>query len=469
MYDHVILLSLDTLRSDAIAANPFKLWPQKYRVDVKLATPILDTLAAESAWFVNCLSAAPYTAASHATIFTGQWPVRHGVYEVFNRKLRSPTVFAHVKPLGYRTTFKVDFPVVLGPYLGLNRDADHYIVEDDEEYLATFERNQRSIDFIHFGSMQVPYGFHNLQYGGRDYRDRLAELESSVSLLPSDSQDVIVETFRDSADLQHMVRYKRVVQSMYAAGRYDDLFSLYLEGVNYFVAGRLERFLGRLLELLQGTSYLLVVFGDHGHEYDRESYGHHNSVSEGALRVPLLFYGPDVEPALHATRVRTVDIVPTLLDRLGCEADCDGASLADVVWGCAGVPVRDAFAQVWTTELSAYVEYQRKMLEAGQPVGFLPHVLYSEVLYRGRFRVSQQHFGYTQDSGVWGMEVCSPPKQVLERTHVARYPEPVDDEPLKQAYLERLALYNATRTDEGEPADQSRSLRDQLRAMGYRV
>src|SRR5215510_12472331 len=87
-YDHVVLISLDTLRSDAMGATSGKGWPDKYGLPEQAhSTRILDELARKGLFFPTTLSSAPYTSASHASFFTGQWPLRHGVYEFFNRSL----------------------------------------------------------------------------------------------------------------------------------------------------------------------------------------------------------------------------------------------------------------------------------------------------------------------------------------------------------------------------------------------
>src|SRR4051812_43244677 len=93
MYEHIVFVSIDTLRSDCINANPLRMWPVKYPHLAMPDTSILDEMVARGCFFANCVSAAPYTSASHATIFNGKWPLRHGVFEFFNRKLRGETIF----------------------------------------------------------------------------------------------------------------------------------------------------------------------------------------------------------------------------------------------------------------------------------------------------------------------------------------------------------------------------------------
>src|SRR5690606_8582932 len=116
-----------------------------------------------------------YTTASHASVFTGLFPLRHGLYEYYNSKIDQKTVFEYAKDHGRKVTFKTDFPIILGKPLGFTRGVDKYIVEDDEECLTELEKNKydHTLDFIHFGGIHYPYGFHTLQIAGDDYRQKV--------------------------------------------------------------------------------------------------------------------------------------------------------------------------------------------------------------------------------------------------------------------------------------------------------
>jgi arylsulfatase A-like enzyme len=67
---NIILVSVDTLRADAIA--PY---------GGLARTPVLARLAREGVVFESAFAPAPSTAASHATLFTGWEPLRHGIIQ----------------------------------------------------------------------------------------------------------------------------------------------------------------------------------------------------------------------------------------------------------------------------------------------------------------------------------------------------------------------------------------------------
>src|SRR5690606_24753449 len=95
--------------------------------------------------------------------------------------------------------------------------------------------------------------------------------------------------------------------------------------------GFLEPLLGPLLAGGDEPA-LVVVTGDHG-----EALGDHGEMTHGlfayeaTLRVPLLLWGPGVEPGRDERAVGHVDILPTVLDLLGLPqpAGLPGSSLVE--------------------------------------------------------------------------------------------------------------------------------------------
>ena len=332
-YDHVILVSLDTLRSDLVRANPYKAWPEKYGLEFSPRSEALEEVTRHGCFFLNAISAAPYTSASHASYFTGKWPLRHGVYELYNRGLQCPTIFTAAQRSGFRTISKVDFPLVLGSFLGFDRGVDSYIIEDDDKFLAELASTERSFSLVHFAGLHTPYGFHNLRYGGDDYRRTVAELESNLPQHAAAPADQLTATFLPEEDYQLLIRYNRVIEHYYGRGDFTTLFRLYLEGADYFFRHRFDPFFRRLMSVLEGKRYLVVVFGDHGEEYDERSQGHFNTVADGVLRVPVVFFGHDILPATYDRRIRTIDVAATVAQLVGLRLrwKMDGVSLADTV------------------------------------------------------------------------------------------------------------------------------------------
>jgi choline-sulfatase len=478
-YDHYVLISLDTLRSDGIAANPYKLWPAKYKVADPPQTPMLDKMVAEGTFFPNCVSAAPYTSASHASILTGKWPANHHVVEFFNHRLRSRTVFAWARKLGFRTYLKSDFPLILGPHLGFSDDVDNYIVEDDEQYLSDLDLRHPTFSLVHYGSLHAPYGFHNLHYGGDAYRQRVAELEAELGPREIELADLLVETYRSGEDLDLLLRYKRIIGAHYGNGNYDRLFSLYVEGITHFMRTRFEPFISRLVEKFDGQRALFVIFGDHGEEYDVNCFGHFNSMAEGVIRVPVLFWGPDVVAQICPTRMRTVDVAPTLRSCLGARVDgLDGVSLADTVFDKGSYPARPAFCQSYISKTQNFVEFQQKLLRTGRKTGSLPHVCFAEAVYNDDMKLSRQNYVYENASAGTTFSLAKrEPLIGLERIGEDLIPRTVSGSPARAALLDMLNAYGQLTARRGAAVDEpgrdepevTEDIRLQLRAMGYDI
>jgi choline-sulfatase len=367
------------------------------------------------------------------------------VWEQFNRGLRATSVFHRARRLGYRTLMKSDFWMMLGPPLGFTAAVDEFIDEDDDRFLDALAASRRSVSLAHFGSMHVPYGFLNLRTGGSSYPQRVEELEERYRPQVAMPVDRIAEVPLSEEDWNLLLRYKRIIQELVSTRRYAEVFRLYLDGIAHFLRARFERFWERLLTVLRGTRSLVVLFSDHGEEYDDVSYGHFNSIAEGVLRVPIAFWGDDVRPGLHRGRVSCVDVVPTVLALLGdpdaSRLGVDGEPLTKSVLDGTPPAPRDHYAQDYVADTGAYIRFQKRFFDTGRKTGHLRHVLLKEAVYSGDVRLTRELFVRNFTGAFEQVE----PRVQLERV-------PLDGEPVAlnghgdRARLERLLdAYNELR------------------------
>jgi len=91
----VIVISIDTLRADRLPIYGYR----------KGSTPAMDRLAREGIVFDDVYSHAPLTLPSHASLFTGLLPTRHGVRDNIGYTLaaKSGTLASRFKAAGYAT------------------------------------------------------------------------------------------------------------------------------------------------------------------------------------------------------------------------------------------------------------------------------------------------------------------------------------------------------------------------------
>lgn len=116
----VILISIDTLRADHLAAYGY----------TKGRTPNIDALVRDSVVFERGYAHAPQTLPSHASMLTGQLPFEHGVRDNigFNVKPDAVTMASLFKTKGYGAGGFVS-AYVLRPETGISKGFDVYNAE----------------------------------------------------------------------------------------------------------------------------------------------------------------------------------------------------------------------------------------------------------------------------------------------------------------------------------------------------
>jgi len=285
----VLLVTLDTLRADRVGA-----WGGPPGL-----TPALDALAARGLVFEEALASAPLTLPSHATLFTGLEPPRHGVRDngTYVVPADLETLTTRLKAAGYETGAFVG-AYVLDRRFGLARGFDHY-----DDRIARRESGASVLESERPGAEVVSQALAWL--AGRKGRFFLW-----AHLYDAHAPYAPPPPFRDA----HSGRpYDGEVASV------DDCVRRLVEAARAAAAARGE------------GEPLVVVVADHGEalgEHGEETHG--LFVYQGTLRIPLLLAGPRVPRGQrHAGLARTADVLPTLLGRLGLAspAGLDGVDL----------------------------------------------------------------------------------------------------------------------------------------------
>lgn len=455
----IILVSIDSLRADCVGGPCLS---EELSAPSGHVNALLAGIAGRGAFFSHAITAAPYTSAAHAAYLTGKFPRRNGVVEVFNSALRAETLFSLAKRHGMTTALKTDFPLILGAELGFTKDVDHYLVEDDEAFLDRVKASDAFVGLAHFSGAHYPYGFHRLAFGAAEYRQEVAELERRHVQGDSSAVDTIDETFRSGEDRELLLRYKRIIQVLYQSGQYRELFHLYQRGLERFLRTRFVRWFERLREAA-GSDALIVLFGDHGEQWDARSYGHHNSMHEGVLRVPIVLIGGGITPTTVPTRIRTVDVLPTLAELQGWNlaADADGISLLPILSGTERGH-RSALAQACNCEPDDFSRCQQELLQQGvrRP---LRHLLTGEACYEGEFKLVRYHNVYQQ-----GTHAISRAPQIVQYRLSNGVPREVASTPRAAEMIQELDRYNSVATPNPTVA-ASDEVRRYLQENGYRV
>jgi choline-sulfatase len=336
---NVVLLTLDTLRADHLGTYG--------SADVR--TPNLDQLAREGVVFEQAMTTAPLTLPAHGSIMTGQFPPRHGVRDNggFFLGAEQVTMAEVLSAQGFQTGATVG-AFVLDSKWGLDQGFASY--QDDFDLtnvkamsLASVKRpgnevvdlalkwmdgvaDQRFFSWLHLYDPHAPYESpepYRSQYKGHPYRGAIAFTDAQV---------------------------------------------------------------GRVLTFLKDRGLadrtIVIVSGDHGEglgEHGEETHGFF--VYESSMRVPLIMRAPfsNTGGRRVAQPVRTVDIMPTVLDLLQIPAldSLAGVSLAPLLTGhadAAATTSREGYGEAmyplhhygWS-ELTAMRSDRYKVIDAPRP------------------------------------------------------------------------------------------------------
>jgi arylsulfatase A-like enzyme/predicted Zn-dependent protease len=298
---NVVLVTIDTLRADALGAYGQEL----------PTSPNLDALAAEGVLFEQCGASVPSTLPSHASIMTGKQPYAHGVRDNAGYALNAGNVtLAEVlRARGYRTGAEVAAPV-LGRRTLMNQGFDHY------RDLESFDAVRIVVD-VNGVPKRLP------ERAATDVTDRgIGFLESAAG----GPFFLWLHYFDPHVFYSPPPAYQALIpQSPY-------------HGEVRYVDAELARVVQTLRHLERDDRTLLVVTSDHGEGLDEHDESTHSYfVYETTMRVPLIFWGPGVisTPRRVSELVRSVDVTPTILDLLGEPPlpGVQGVSLAPLIDG----------------------------------------------------------------------------------------------------------------------------------------
>ena len=316
---NLIILSLDTLRSDALApyGGPAAL------------SPNLTRFAEESIVFTHARAQAPQTAPSHMSLFTSMLPSVHGVQNVQHGgggpliepvPMSIPTLAEVLTAAGYRSIGLTD---------GGNLNKAHGFPRGFEEYTVDLSGAEAQVAdglswleelsglgapyflFWHTYEVHAPY------VSPREYMDRW---ESAGYEGPMSGRvDQLI-------DMNFRQRFS-AMRSLFWVGKEDFgwresayLHSLYKAGVQ-FADAQVGLLLDGMKQLGVFENSIVIVLSDHGEEFFEHGEWQHDQVFEECLRVPLMVHMPGGVGG--GTRINTpvalMDVMPTVLDLMGID------------------------------------------------------------------------------------------------------------------------------------------------------
>lgn len=291
---NVLLVTLDTTRADYL--GPYGRPGQ---------TPNLERLAARGTRFDLAIASAAVTPVAHAAILTGRDNPGHGLRVLYSDggyRLPDdvPTLATVLKGHGYHTgAVHGSFPV--SDFFGFGRGFDHFDDVEANFYPVGESGAQRSWNLNRFQRRSDEVSDRALRF--------LAGVEEPFLLWlhywdPHDPAKLPPKEFTSPHDPDEPSGER----------------AIYAREVSY-MDGEIGRVVDELARRGSLDRTLVVVVADHGQGLGDHDWSGHRVLYQEQIRVPLLIVVPGrtSEPRVEGL-VRTIDILPTLLDYLGFEA-----------------------------------------------------------------------------------------------------------------------------------------------------
>ncbi len=332
----ILLVSLDTVRADRMSL---------YGYD-RETTPRLDAWATRRAViFEHAIAPAPWTLPSHASVFTGLNPYRHGANIQGPLLPHLPVLAELLRQSGYETRATAVGPV-LAPEYGLDRGfgrfqvrgtlnlevAAHELDQGVAQVAEWLRQGRERHDFVFLHTYQA-HDPHTPEQPAFARLGGVIEDERSYVTLGTPTRD---QLGRLVVDWQLVTPPGPVARSLVPGADKRLLGALYDSGL-----ARVDEKVARLLEQLEAEgladNLVVIIFSDHGESLLEHGLAGHHDLYEEDLHVPLLVAAPRVaRPGQRIeTPVSLVDLLPTVLDLAGIEVPrgLDGISLAGSLRG----------------------------------------------------------------------------------------------------------------------------------------
>ena len=352
----VILISVDTLRADAIYSQQ----------DIGLTLPALEQLRQRSLWADYALSSSNQTLPGHMGMLSGLSATSHGVRSNSDLPDTSLNLAAdYFAKAGFQTSAVIS-NALLSSATGMHRGFAHF----SDEAIGLARLSMLSKDYMashSWASMFLQSSKTKRLFRGLYYRDKyqaesIAEHCTDIALAqldvayaneaplfqfihfmdphtnyapPTTARGVISAPLASQIDKRYLptasseitVTMVRDVQAQIQEGDPASvLAATYYHQVYLEEVIEVDRQLQRIINKLDGSGrpYVLLLTADHGEQFAEHGLmDHANSLYEENIRVPFLLSAPNIKPAHIDGVVQLCDVLPTLLEYAGLDYDIE--------------------------------------------------------------------------------------------------------------------------------------------------
>lgn len=298
---NLVLVSIDTLRADHLGTYGY----------FRETSPVIDAFATEATLFELAYSPIATTLPAHASMFTGLYPLEHGILAnikhggrsfAWNPKIVSLT--ALLREAGYQTAGFVS-ATPLKRNTGFGSRFETYSEPDGHERIAEHTVNL-AIEWLGQPRAHPFFLFVHL-FDPHWPRRPLPPFDTAFHTTPA---------------LQDWIR-DRAIPDLVQAGRCrartatHTALNLYAGEVLY-TDSQVGRLFSKLREAGLWDQSFIVLTADHGEGLNQHGWPAHGRNWNEQLHVPLMILPPAGRrsPGRHATPVSLVDLAPTLVTQM---------------------------------------------------------------------------------------------------------------------------------------------------------
>jgi arylsulfatase A-like enzyme len=347
---NIIIVISDQFRWDAIGAmglNPMGL------------TPHLDAMAGRGVLFRNAFASQPVCAPARGSMFTGQYPSRHGVWR--NGIALPPgatTLASTLRPAGYSAN-----------YIGKWHLAGNNGIAGQPETQGPVSARNRG-GFLDLWQAANALELTSHAYEGDLYDNDGAPIHFS-NVYRTDFMTGLAQRFLRSAkspflltlsylEVHHQNDIDAFVPPKEFAGRYSNPFippdlrplpgSWPSQLADYFgCVAKMDETVGTIRQTLVETGLdkntIVVFLSDHGCHFKTRNTEYKRSPHESSIHVPLLIEGPGFNRSMEISElVSHVDLTPSLLAAAG-------VAIPGSMQGHSVLPLLDRQTSGWRNEI----------------------------------------------------------------------------------------------------------------------
>lgn len=355
---NILMIGCDTLRADRLGYYQYK----------RNLTPAIDQLVNEGVLFSNCYTPLARTAPALTSLLTGLWPHNHKIRSNYpdaeNLTLPVKSLVQELKERGYKTAAitdwagcdleKIKFGFEKTQLPSDQWNIKNFIRQGPAElrlFLSLFTHNRFGKHFL--PELYYLAGVPLTQQLGNEAKSLISEyssggtpfflnLFSATTHVPFGSDYPYYTLFTDPAyegesrfimtklsTPEEVIKKQKLGQESFDLNQVIGLYDGCVKQFDDEVAG----IVNHLEQCNLKDNTIIVIYSDHGTDFfETGSWGQGNSLlgNDPSGRIPLLIVDPQQEGGhIVDQTVRSVDFVPTMLDRLSIKPanELDGTSL----------------------------------------------------------------------------------------------------------------------------------------------